>query len=138
MTLRVDNKNINQHFINYLKKRMLGYMSTILNVKKLSPFDDYFNSEEFKKSSNKTIISTRKVVLLGMTNLIHKRYETTTHIFINPNINYPGTNIKLVDLCNTINFGNMSIDGYPIFTETFDHFSNNINIYIDRCIIGLG
>lgn len=138
MTLRVDNKNINQHFISYLKKRMLGYASTILNVRQLDPFDEYFNSGDFKKLSNDTTVSTRKVVLLSMTNLIHKRYETTTHIFINPNINYPGTDMKLVDLCKIINFGNMSIDAYPIFTETFDHFSNNIKKYMDRCILGLG
>lgn len=137
MTLIVENKDINTYFIKYLKRRLLGHISLILNIKKLVPFDEYFNSDEFKILSGGIKVSAKKVIVLGMSNLTHRRYETTTHIFINPNIYYTGTNIKLVDLCNLINFGNMSIDGYPIFTETFNHFSRNIKKYIDKCIIGL-
>ena len=138
MTLIVDNKDINLHFIKYLKRRMLGHISLILNTQKLVPFDEYFSSDEFMLMSGGVRVSSRKVIILGMTNLIHKRYETTTHIFINPNIYFTGTNIKLVDLCKIINFGNMSVDGYPIFTETFDYFSKNIKKYIDKSITGLG
>jgi hypothetical protein len=32
----------------------------------------------------------------------------------------------------------MSLDGYPIFTKTFDHFSANIQKYIENCIRELG
>ena len=138
MTLIVDNKDINLHFIKFIKRKMLEHISLILNFKKLTPFDEYFKSEEFNKLSNNVRVSSKKVIVLGMTNLIHKRYETNTHIFINPNILFPGTDIKLVDLCKIINYGNMSIEGYPIFTDTFEHFSKNINKYIDRSIAGLG
>jgi hypothetical protein len=37
-----------------------------------------------------------------------------------------------------INFGNLSIDSYPIFTETFNHFSMNIKKYVEKCGMGLG
>ena len=137
MTLIVDNKDITTHFISFIKKRMLGYISVLISFKRLAPFDEYFASDEFKSVSNNVKVSSRKVIVLGMSNLTHKRYETTTHIFINPNIYYPGTGLKLADLCKIINFGNMSIDAYPIFTETFDHFSKNIKKYIDKCIVGL-
>ena len=137
MTLIVENKYINLYFIKYLKKRMLRHLATLLNIKKLERYDEYFNSKEFNHDDN-THISSRKVLLLGMTNLSHKRYENSTHIFIDPNINYPETNFKVVDLCKVINFGTMSIDGYPIITETFEHFSKNIKKYKDSCMIGLG
>ena len=138
MTIVVDNKYINQGFISFIKKRILGYMSVILNINKLQRYDELFQSEEFLILSNKTSISSRKVVLMAMTNLIHKRYETNTHIFINPNINYPGTNMKIVDLCKIINYGTLSIDAYPIFTETFNHIQQNIGKYIDIYTKGLG
>ena len=113
-------------------------MSTITDTKKLHKYDELFHSKEFLKMSNNTIISSRQVIVMGMTNLTHKRYETNTHIFINPNINYPGTNLRIVDLCKIINYGNMSIDGYPILTMTFDYVQSNIGKYIDRYTTGLG
>lgn len=138
MTIVVENKHINQGFIPFIKKKLLGYMSLILDTKKLQKYDEMFQAKEFLRLSNKISISSRKVVIIAMTNLLHKRYETNTQIFINPNINYPGTTIKIVDLCKIINYGTLSIDGYPIFTETFNHIQQNIGKYIDRYTIGLG
>lgn len=138
MTLIVDNKDTNLHFILYLKKRMLRHIALILNPKKLVPYDEYFNSEAFIIRSGGASISSRQVILLGMTHLIHKRYENTTHIFINPNFMYPGTSLSVADLCKVINFGTMSVDAYPIFSETFEHFSKNIKNYLDSCITGVG
>lgn len=138
MTLVVDNKHINKGFIPFIKKKLFAYMSTITDTKKLHKYDELFHSKEFLKMSNNTIISSRQVIVMGMTNLIHKRYETNTQIFINPNINYPGTNLRIVDLCKIINYGNMSIDGYPILTMTFDYVQSNIGKYIDRYTTGLG
>ena len=138
MTLIVDNKDTNLHFIEYLKTRMLRHLATLLNIKKLDTYDEYFNSPEFEEIANNVHISSRRVLLMGMTNLSHKRYKSTTHIFINPNINYPGTYIKVIDLCKVINYGTMSIEAYPIISETFDHFANNIEKYKESCIRGLG
>lgn len=138
MTIVVENKHINKGFIPFLKNKLLGYLSTILDIKKLQKYDELFKSEEFLKESDNTIVNAKKVILMGMTNLIHKRYETTTHIFINPNINYPGTNLKLVDLCKIINYGTLSIDAYPLFTQTFSYVQSNIGRYIDRYTKGLG
>ena len=138
MLLIVENKDITLHFISYLKHRMLRHLATLLNTKRLNEYDDYFNSDAFKAMCGEVRVSARRVILLGMTNLSHKRYEEVTHIFINPNINYPDTNLKVVDLCKVINYGTLSIDAYPIISETFDHFSNNIEKYKERCMIGLG
>ncbi len=138
MILIVENKDVTQHFIRFIKKRMLRHISLILDTKKLIAFDEFFSSDEFRIISNNINISSKRIIILGMTNLIHKRYETNTHIFINPNIYYPGTNIKLVELCKFINYGSLSIESYPIFTETFDHFSKNIKKYKNMCITGLG
>lgn len=138
MTLVVDNKNITTNFVLFLKKKMLSHMASILDTKRLQPYNEYFSSDEFLKLTNNTVIDSRRVILLSMSNLVHKRFETTTQIFINPNMTYPGTNFKLIDLCKIINYGTLSIDAYPIFTITFNHFHNNIGKYIDRCILGVG
>lgn len=138
MTLIVENKNVTKGFITFLKQKMISHLALILDMRKLKSFEEYFQSEEFLKSTNNVVINPKKVIVLAMSNIISKRYETTTHLFINPNLLYPGTNLKIVDLCKIINYGTLSIDAYPIFTMTFNHFSNNIGKYIDRCINGLG
>lgn len=137
MILIVENKNITESFIPYLKKRIIGYIAIKMELKKLDKYDEYFNSNKFSTNRDVTI-NSRKVIVLGISNLQHKRYETTTHIFINPNICYPGTDYKVVDLCKIINFGTLSIDGYPIFTNTFEYFSKHIKHYVDKCAMGLG
>lgn len=133
MLLIVDNKDITESFIPYLKNRMLRHICFILDDSKLIRFDEYFKSNEFTKD-----ITSKHIIMLAMSNLQHKRYDENTHIFINPNITYPGTSIKIVDLCKVINFGNLSVEGYPIFTMTFDHFSRNIKKYVEKCAMGLG
>ena len=139
MTLVVENKNITESFIPYLKTRMLRHICLIMDEDKLNRFDEYFQSKELMiGNKNLDIIDSKNVIMLAMTNLQHKKYEENTHIFINPNITYPGTSIKIVDLCKIINFGTLSIEGYPIFTMTFDHFSRNIKKYVEKCAMGLG
>lgn len=137
MTLVVKNKDITANFISFIKRRMLGYIASILDMKRLQVYDEYFNSEAFLRLTKNVPVDAKRVIVLGMSNLIHKRYETTTHIFINPHLTYPGTTIKIVDLCKIINYGTLSLDSYPIFSLTFNHFSKNIGKYADRCTMGV-
>lgn len=135
MILIVENKDINRSFIPYLKKRLLGYITLILELRKLTKYDEYFASEDFGNVTQ-IPINPRKVIMLGMTNLQHKRYKTTTHIFINPNLYYPGTPYKVVELCKLINYGSLSVEGYPIFSDTFEHFQKSIHKYTDKPMLG--
>ena len=137
MTLIVDNKDINTGFIMFLKRKMLSYISMIVDRRKLRPFDEYFKSDEALSLTNGVRILPIRAIVLSMSTLSHKRYDDA-HIFINPNVNYPGTDIKLADICKFINFGNMSVEGYPIFTTTFEYFNKHINKYIERFNRGLG
>lgn len=138
MTLIVENKDINLYFILYIKKKMLSYLALILNPLKLNVYDEYFNSEIFQKLSGGIKISSRKAIWLAMTKLSHQRYEENTHIFINPNLLYPGTQIPIIDICKMINYGCLGLEPYPVISETFSHFQNNIKYYLARCIRGLG
>jgi hypothetical protein len=113
---------------------MLGRLALMLNPKRLVKYSEYFKSDEFENDFGVTI-EPKKVLVMGMSNLQHKRYETNTHIFINPLLLYPGTTYRVVDLCKIINFGTLSIEGYPLLSEVFEHFQHNIPKYIDKCIM---
>ena len=132
MNIVVNNISISNGFINFIKQKTFGYMATILNIDKLDVYDEYF------KYIHNTDILAKKVIILSMSNLSHDRQETTTTIYINPDLKYPGTNINLIDLCKIINNGNLNIPSYPIFTQTFEHIQNNLPKYLDKFIIGIG
>jgi len=137
MILVVDNKYINKGFILFLKRRILFRLVQSINIKKLSMYDEYFNDAFKDEEIDDVIISTKKVILLAGKNLCSDRFDTETHIYINPNINYPNTNIKLIDLCKIINYGTLSIEPYPIFSDCFNHFHKGIKRYINMFISGV-
>lgn len=137
MILMIDNKGVSKGFILFIKKRMLTYCLSHLELSKLDKFDEYFKSEGFVNTYKVSNLSSRNIIYLGISHLSHRRYETETQLSIDDSLYYPGTNIKISSLCKLINFGNMDIDGYPIFSNTFQHFRDNIDKYIDKHIMNL-
>ena len=138
MTLLIENVNFKRGFIRFLKKRILQYAMLSLSPKRLHTFDEFFNSSAFRPESINVRISSRRVLLIGLSNLEHSRGDTTTSIFISPTIRYPGTDYLIVDLCRLINYGNLSVEPYPIISDTMTHFSKHIRKYQNKFILGLG
>jgi hypothetical protein len=138
MLLVVENEKANIGFISFLKRRLRMRILSSLNLTKLSKFDEFFESDYFKTLYGDKKVLASKVVVLGANNLRHTIIQESGSIYIDPNMYYPGTQIKLVDLCNLINFGNLSVDAYPVFSDAFQHFSNNLEEYSDRFLMGVG
>jgi hypothetical protein len=40
--------------------------------------------------------------------------------------------VRIETLCRLINYGNSSVKGYPIFTDTFNQVALNIKLYVDE------
>lgn len=137
MTLLIENMNLKRGFITFLKKRILRHALLQLNPMRLSVFDDFFNSDNFSTEPLGVRISARRALLLGLSNLEHSRGETSTSIFISDTVKYPGTEFLVVDLCRVINYGNLSIDPYPVISDTMNYFSKNIRTYQNKFILGL-
>ena len=132
MNIVVDNKYITKGFISFLIRRIQMYTYSILNISKLRIYDEYF------KSIYNVEISSIRVFKISTSNLKYKRNDTTTTIYINPDITYPGTQIKIIDLCRIINYGALNIPPYPIFTDISNQFTNNIKTYASKFTIGVG
>ena len=50
---------------------------------------------------------------------------------INSNNFIPNTFAKFISIINTINYGTLTLAPYPIYTETFNYFAQNIEEYLD-------
>lgn len=127
------NKILDRPFINWLCIQIRDKVIVDLDLNKLINWDNYFNSEIVYKSIYKKKISTRDVIIAGVSNLIYQLSDSGFFISINPNIFTPGLDrIKLLTICKTINFGNQQITGYPIFTNTFQYIADHLNEYMER------
>ena len=138
MILIVDKKYSYNDFISFLKRRMLQYFASNVNLKKIKLYNEYFNSEEFKEKYGDVSIDSFTVIKIGITNLKSIKYPTYTELTIDDKLTYPGTDIKIKDLCKIINYGNLSIDAYPIFTDMFRYFTIRMKTYVNKYELGVG
>ena len=134
-----DPKNLlDRSFILWLKVKIRDKILADLDLKKLIVWDKYLNENNVYKSIYKKQINTRDIIVAGAMNLDFSKSESNFMIYINRNIFTPGLDrIKLESICKLINFGDLRIKGYPIFTDTFDYFAESIQDYIDSYLHGM-
>lgn len=129
-----DSKHIlKEDFYEWLLLKIKDRFLCEIDKKSLERWDTYFNSEFQYRSIYLKRISSYDICLQGISNLkFNKLSESVVTIFINPNINVPGLDrVRINTACKTINYGVSNIKGYPIFTNIFNHFSQNILTYFD-------
>ena len=123
LKIKIDS-NIDNDFIEFLIKKIKQYILHEADTKKLAAFDKYLI---------RTLdlgISAARIVVTATDNLKYIKTNKTYTIEIDNNVYLVNKKAKLYDMCKLINFGNLSIKGYPIFTDTFEHFKHNLNDYI--------
>jgi hypothetical protein len=103
---------------------MKQYLLEKADRRKLLAFDDYLNSTEGIN------IKAINILSIATDNIKHIELDGSIVIYINDKVLIKGTDKRLIDICRLINYGNLLVQGYPIFTKTFNHFSNNIDFYI--------
>lgn len=134
-----DPKNLlDRSFIEWLRVKIRNKILADVNLKKLENWDNFFNNQPMYKSIYKKKILTSDIISAGASNLDYVKSESNFWIRINPNIYTPGLDrVKLDVICKLINYGNRDLVGYPIFTDTFEYFAENIDEYVDRYLHGL-
>lgn len=134
-----DPKNLlDRSFITWFKTKIRNKLIATIEDKKLIVWDEFFNNNPVYISIYKKRISTRDIIIAGANNLDYIKSESNFIITINNNVFTPGLDrIKLQSICKLINFGNLDIKGYPIFTGTFDYFAESIQDYVDRYLHGM-
>ena len=138
MTIIVDHKYDKDDFISFLKRRMLGYIALHIDVDKIKLFNEYFNSDAFKKSYGNIDVDALTILKMSLANLKVLHYSTYATISIDDECLYPNTNVRLTTLCKLMNYGNLSVDAYPIISDTFRHFSTHIKHYVNKYELGVG
>ncbi len=135
----IDEKQVlGLDFGNWLVTKVQQAMLLKIDPKKLKKWDKYFNDSEQYKSISGSNIKAEQIVLAGIHALHCIGIDGRLLIRIRPNQFVPNLDRVVVDTtCKLINYGNISIQGYPIFSDAFTNISENIDEYIDMYVGGL-
>lgn len=115
-------------FCNWLIKDIQSSFKGFIDANQLIRFDDIINNSiEFKQLPR--YINPIEIIIGSMYNLRLAVNNSVYTIEIDPNINIPDTYTKFIDIARLVNFGNLTVNPYPIFTEIFQFYADNLNDY---------
>ena len=124
--MRLDiNTKYGLEFVLYIIKKLQEYIIGNINDKKLVFIEEYINQNY--KSIYRKHISARDVLVSSAMNLTYQIYANKFTVEIDSKQILYGTNAKLYDICKLINFGVLGIGSYPVLTESFDYFKDNLD-----------
>lgn len=114
--------------IEYARNHILG----MLDDKKLQRIDEYINSNKLFSTLFKKSISSKEVLTASLYNMKVVKYWNRTVITFDTNEKLPNTNAKLVDIVKLINYGTLSVIGYPIITKAFKEIEDDIEALYEK------
>ena len=124
--MRLDiNTKYGLEFVLYIIKKLQEYIIGNINDKKLVFIEEYINQNY--KSIYRKHISARDILVSSAMNLTYQIYANKFTVEIDSKQILYGTNAKLYDICKLINFGVLGMGSYPILTESFDYFKDNLD-----------
>jgi hypothetical protein len=133
MRLEIEYKDntLNKDFGNWLIKIITSSIKSNLNEKKLGQLDKYIEdnfTHLFKKP-----VTSKDIIYAGLKELVCDDDSSKLIIKISTNKFMQGLDrVRIETLCRLINYGNSSVKGYPIFTDTFNQVALNIKLYVDE------
>lgn len=130
MNLVIDSKVDISDFCEWLiKEHITPYIVTHINQKKAQRFDDIINKSIV--TMPKRVLFADEILLASAYNLVVSKSNNSYIIRLDSNIFIPNTNAKFISIIELINYGNLSVQAYPIYTETFNYFADNISEYFN-------
>ena len=138
MTIVISNeKKFEDEFFNWLLPEIRDYVISSVDNRKLIKVDNLINSNKYFLTPFKKNISSREVIIAAVSNLKILRYWNRVVIGIDNNAIIPNTTTKISTVMRVINFGTLSILGYPVITKSFKFIEDNIDIFYEKYLQGV-
>ena len=128
----IKSKNFDS-FVEWLIEQIQQHFIGSINPQRLIVFDNYFKNFDWGFIDKKThFISTKQLLISAIYNLRYRKTMNSYTIEINPNAVIPSTSAKFIDIAKLVNYGNVELPAYPIFTDTFDYIADNFGFFFDE------
>jgi len=131
---------IDEGFNKYLVDKMYFWMSSNLNPEKLNQLQLFVNSDPIFKSIYIKHIDLKEICYVAIQTLRFDIYRSANRVkvTVNPDLKIYGLDtIRIIDIVNLINYGNLFVKPYPIFSEMFGYFNNHIYDIYNMYILGV-
>lgn len=134
MTLMLTSNNyITEDFIRWLVREMSLEILCDIDYARLHLIFDSLPLEE----SLKKRIDLRKSILMGTRLIRYEKVKGNWKIYVDNNVVYPKTNVKVVTLCRLVDNGFLGVQGIHIFNKVFNHVKQSLSSYYNRYIEGV-
>ena len=132
MRIEIYSEKLGTDFCEWLISILSNQIKGSIDDKKLIRWNEYLSSGGAITLVGRKSILAKEIIFKGANSIIVRELPNKFIIEINSKVMMPGVKSKKVStLCRLINYGNMDIKGYPIFSDTFAMVADNINAYID-------
>ena len=133
MTITISNeKGFDEDFFNWLPYEVRDYIIASIDPDKLIKVDTYINTNKFFHSPFKDNISSKDVIVAAANNLKVDRYWNRVVLSIDSNAVVPNTTSKILTVIKLVNFGSLSVMGYPVVTKCFKFVEDNIDAFYEK------
>lgn len=109
-----------RHFI----QRVISYLQNLLKAsydkRKFASMEAFINSVPEFRSIYRKEYSCKDIVYMSAYNLVYDFYDGSAIIYVDQNVYYPGTQVKLSQLCRLIDSGAIGLPGTYIYTKAFN------------------
>lgn len=124
-------------FCDFIIKYIQENLSRSLDERKLLRYDDYINNNikiDFAYNKRR-ILSSKELIISSTYNLIKRKFSKYYMIEIDPNIYIKDTNIKLVDIIKLINYGSLTLQPYPIYSNIMEEIAGDLDTLYEQFLI---
>lgn len=132
MELRIRDSNniIDEQFGRWLTERVKTKLLSNISRYRFVNWDTYLTeSKQLKRLYNRSY-TVAEIVIFAASNISYVCVPGEITISLNNTKFVPGFDrLSLQSIAKTINYGTLDIKGCPIFTDTFDYFAKNIDLY---------
>lgn len=121
--------NYKDGFIRWLIDQVAVSILSHVNSPRINQLNKFVSDSNLFKQDNS--VDIRKAVIYAVRNFKVRKIKTGWEVFIDPNILYPNTSIKVVTLCKLVDAGVIGIRGTNLFTNEFNFVTTNLKRYYE-------
>lgn len=123
-------------FPQWLLRRIKTNLVHNMNTAKINLWNDVLNEQYKEFKLYPLSLKADRIIRLGIDHVIISSTDDTVIYHIDSNVFVPGLDrVKVSEICKLINYGTLSQEGFPLFTQTFNEVENNFTYYISEYLV---
>ena len=128
MKITIPNeKGFDKGFYDWLVLFIRSNIQSKIDDEKFIKINEYINNNKYFRTPLKNNINSKEVLIASLYHLVVRKYWDRVVIEFDDSAIIPNTFTKFVTVLKLINFGTLSVIGYPIITREFSYVEKHLD-----------